>query len=348
MYKKRELVDEILDKLKHERIILPEGFELLSPTNPWAMYPDGHYNDPAHPSIEGLLSCLLLENLEMIVKDTPPYEMEFHTLWKKWGQQGYLKSTPIVLEVNNFPVLRIRHDSYLSWYGGYWFQNTRDAYGHGSSGESWGSLVDAMKICKFLTAYYPGWVDCSHALMAAFPLSTCSDKYSFCRALSKYPEVFDEFLQGVDQHLLHTGLPADRSIEGLKATMQETKMCTEISYEFPVICLDQLAALLYISKQSVQLVWSENDQRHSYTINFPLWDDALKMDESTYLTTMWESLAITELILAGFMVTPYFIKPLTQSKIKMMPSSFYDKSDHIRNLDVMSKKFHSIASGSNR
>lgn len=342
MNKKQELVEKVLEKLEKSEVVLTEGSTLRAYANFWDKYPDGHYGDMMEDSIEHLLSRLLEENLEQIANATIPHKTEFSVLWREWGKQGFLKSEPKLLDIGGISTLRIRHDSYLSWFRGYCFQNSCDAYGNGSNGESRKNLQDIMNICKDLLERSSEWATCCHALLLSLPFSACRGKKSFHTALHDYPDAFDALMEQTNKRLMHIQLPDGMTLGGLSTAMLKAWTPSIPFYEFPIVRAGKLFALLRISRRSVQLIWMLDRVRSSFTVNFPVWDDEMSLDENAYYNQMWEGLAVTMLTLAGFMVTEYQITPLEPARTNASSALFHKPDAAIDSLSALSKKLNSI------
>lgn len=342
MNKKQELVEKVLEKLEKSEVVLADGSTLRACANFWDKYPDGHCADMMGDSIEHLLSRLVEENLEQIANTTLPPKTEFSVLWREWGKQGFLKSEPKLLDIGGIPTLRIRHDSYLSWFRGYCFQNSCDAYGNGSNGESGKNLQDVMNICKDLLERSPEWATCCHALLLSFPFSACRGKRSFHTALHDHPEAFDALMEQTNKQLMRIQLPDGMTLGGLSTNMLEEEAAAKVFYEFPIVCAGKLFALLCVSRKSVQLIWMVYRIRNSYTVNFPVWDGEMSLDENDYYTLMWEGLAVTMLTMAGFMVTEYRITPLDPARTNASPALYYNPNTAVDSLSALGKKFSGI------
>lgn len=344
MNKKQELVKKVVDNLERAQVVLGEGEELRAPEGFWRQYPQGHCNDTmVSLSVECLLSCLTNKNLDAIAKLGPPATgVKFSAWWRDLGQTGYLKDDPILMDVDRIPVLRIRHDSYLSWFRGYRFQNSYDAFGNGSNGESWGSMPDAVSMCK--AVLHPDAIDlCANitqeelntfckAVMFSFPFSACRGKSTFYKALQKSPEVFNDFLQQTDDRLMHIGLSKDLSMAKLCEVMSNSEMNSPTCAQFPIIYEEMQVALLSIGETSIQLVWPVCEERHTYTVNFPHWGYEASLDEPVYRATAWKCVATTMLALAGFTVTERYISPVSATKFDSAAPIFYPKGSYIDTL----------------
>ena len=342
MNKKQELVEKVLEKLEKSECVIEEGSALRASVSFWDKYPDGHYADMMDDSVEHLLSRLTEANLGQIANSPIPSKTEFYVLWREWGKQGFLKSKPELMDVGGIPTLRIRHDSYLSWFRGYCFQNSYDAYGNGSNGESRKNLQDVMNICKDLLERSPEWTTCCHTLLLSAPFSACRGKRSFHAALQECPEAFDALMEQTNKRLMHIQLPEGMTLDKLSATMRKETAAATVFYEFPITRAGKLFALLCISRRSVQLIWMLDRVRSSFTVNFPVWDDEMSLDENAYYNQMWEGLAVTMLTLAGFMVTEYQITPLEPARTNASSALFHKPDAAIDSLSALSKKLNSI------
>lgn len=342
MNKKQELVNQVLAKLEKSHVALGAETSLRAPNDFWKQHPNGHYTDMFDYSIECLLSRLTEENLAQLTAADIPADVSFSALWRQWGLKGYLRSTPQLLEFGGVPTLRIRHDSYLSWFRGYCFQNSYDAYGAGSNGESDKDLAAAVDICQYIMRITPKWAQRCHALLLSYPFYACRGKQTFYKALQEHPEAFDQLLLRTDEKLMHVGLPADATLNGLMDYMRTETMRSLIAYEFPIVCNEQQIALLCLGTWSIQLIWVQEHVRNTFTLNFPYWEEEMPLDADTYRILMWAGLSYTMLTLAGFSATEHKIVPLEPTKVFATPPLFYPEATYIDSTETLRHKLREL------
>lgn len=339
MNKKHELVEKVLKVLEDSHVERDAYDSWRAERSFWGEYPDGHYND-LQSSVEGELSCLTVENLEAILDVGVPEEgITYSKLWREWGRAGCFKCVPEVLQLGEVPTLRIRHDSYLSWFRGYRFQNSYDAYGNGSNGESENNLQEAIDLCRNFrdpecSEYSEHMTElelsvfCS-ALILYYPFYACRGKSSFYQAIRNYPEVFDGFMRQTDL-LMRTG--GIHTLYTMREAMASIKVDCPLWQEFSIENKGEQLGLLRLGENAVQLVWSAGGERQSYVLKFPCWMYDSADGDGQYMGDMWSRLAYTMLTLAGFSATEYSIRPCSSEAVTTVTSLFYGEDERVESL----------------
>lgn len=352
MIKKHELVNQVLERLEEANVVQDSYESLRADGFFWEYYPQGHCNN-LDSSVEGELSCLTEENLAAILAlGTPSQGIAYSALWREWGAQGCLRSVPEILNIERVPVLRVRHDSYLSYFRGYRFQNSYDAYGHGSNGESNGDLGRCVDICMRLNHpdFLAGCNDIMEdelavlctALVYSYPFEACRGKAAFYKALQNNPEIFDKFMGDTATSSMHITLDNRVTLSVLREKMTKETPSGILMLELPVMDNDNQIATLRLYSTAVQIGWRSNGEYHAYTLRFPQFNYELDEDENKFIDYMWDRLCITLLTLAGFIPNERRIVPQLNMKCDVNPHPFAPDIDCIHGMAEARKRFHTI------
>lgn len=342
MNRKQEMVSALTRRISAAGLELSVGEACFADNHYWERYPDGHCDSFITPSIEAHLACLVDSTLESLVKDDSIERCKtWPELWSTWGNKGLLKSPPELLHVKGVPILRIRHDSYLTCVGKNIFINHRDAYGNGNNGVSCGDLSQTIRAISLPTHVGLSWDSAKRedwyrenvlfrkAMVLRYPFEACSSLRTFHTLLSDSPEVFDQFITETDDSILCCNL--DRSFglddmqDGMRATVD--KECAK----FVVALLArgsaglQVFAILRYSMGGVTLRWSEQGVLRNLCVSIPVWDAATYMEElrcadmdldkmvqlseREYYRQCWCSLSLTLMTMAGIQYSAFWINP---------------------------------------
>lgn len=365
MNKKRELVNTILDAVEAANVKLPEeaGFALdagyklgcADPDRYWKRNPNGHSREDA-TCIEQLLACLDEHSLEDILASGGiPEGIEWNDLWRTWGAVGCFQCVPTIIEDDErIPVLRIRHDSYLSWFRGYAFQNSCDLRANGSNGASNSDLELAVKCvtCPWWdtdeekAAWESKHALFRKALILSYPICAAGNQQSFYKCLQSYPEVFEDFIARTDKRCLHLDLDTSLTLEKMRAEAAATKFEGPIVEELALVRDDGYGVILRYNTKCVSVSWSEDGENHSLCIHIPEWDKEVYMGELDDIGDMncgqypnypsmqydllccWTGLTITLLALMGGQISYHYwvpTKKLAAKMDKILPSFFSDE-----------------------
>lgn len=346
MNKKRELVSKVIEALEKAHVVLDDGIDLRAAGYFWRQYPQGHCNDMAVPSVEGALSCLTVENLEAILAlESPKDGITYGELWKEWGRQGCFKCNWEILPLPEVPVLRIRHDSYLSYFRGYRFQNSYDAYGNGSNGESNGDLQQCVDFCRRVT--HRDFLEECHdmtqeeiavlctGLVYSYPFEACRGKTTFYKALQNNPAVFDRFMLDAAYLGMRLRLDSRVTLGALRRKMAEASPRGTFELELPIVDDGNQIASLRLYSEAVQLRWRRDGEYHAYTLCFPKYTYELADSEEALCYYMWDRLSITLFTLAGFAPNRGRIMLQHGVKCDTNPNPFAPATDCIGSLDEL-------------
>lgn len=362
MSKKRILVNDLISRLETGGAILPDNMITEAQAGFWDEYPDGHFYDPANPRLECYLSRLTKENLDTILSDTGIEPgVDFWTLWRQWGRKFYLRSDPVILHNGDEPVLRIRHDSYIQPFGTQGFQNGQDLYGHiFSSSRSALTMAEAMAAITMpletggLTEQM--WNDtCKlfrRVMLMSFPFEAAGKNTSFHKALHRWPQVFDKFLDEVDSNILHLNI-GGMEMHDVYHQIQMQELRDE-ELVLPMVGRtvrktggynDVVFASLHYSTTGVSLTWRANNYDECYTVTFPEWDceayveELNKLDlrlqkprglcEQMYIYQCWMRLSISLLTLMGIGVADEWCPATTYGGMYCAPPALFKQKDLI-------------------
>lgn len=349
MNRKQDMVKELVERI-NASIALPEDLPLWAEKDFWEKYPDGHCDDFANPTVEGQLSCLTVESLErLMLNDCVSISTSWTDLWRHWGEQGYLKTAPYIMDNSRLHVLRLRHDSYLHLWRQNGFQNSYDAYGHGDNGQSAMDMQEAIRaitLSEYAKRYEnDGESDAAwnaenrvfrKAMIMRYMFEACSKHQTFVRHLQSYPEVFDRFIAEVDARALELSLDKDLTLRTIKELCQKEEatgnQCLYLALTQRHHCDETVFAGLTLNTTSVCLRWVNGKEDCKYTINFPAWDcvayqeeredcgDNQMLSEKEYIAACWRGLSLFLLSLAG---TRYSYEWFSHSSAQNTPAHMF-------------------------
>lgn len=304
MNKKHEMVEMILNRIDQLGIMYDEEIgcgetKLRADDKFWERYPQGYHYPNFDATVEEKLSCLSERSLNKILSsDHMKPHMTFGDVWHSWGRAGYFKDKPELLDLGtSWPILRLRHDCYLTWFRDAGFQNSCDAYFNGSNGASamdFGIARRAMSItpCNDLFWEKDGeerdpdvaeaewnekWAMFRKAMFLSYPAQAACGKSVFQKVLSDEPELFEEFITLTDKQCAHMNLDPAMTLKRMKELAREIKFEWPAVAEIPMITRNSTAdgfdiyAMLRLSEHQVSLMWSVEGKQNQYTIPFPEW-----------------------------------------------------------------------------
>jgi len=318
---KQQLVNQVMDRLVEAGIDfgqceLQQGEDTTSKlaSVPWQMCPEGYYNPM--DTVDGQLSTLEIEELKAILADKTTWDSgtSFAAVWNYWSDSSYVKDAPKLLDILGAPVLKLQHDSYLVLTRGEEFQVSKDAYGHITVGAS--SLPLKGALCLF-----GDWMEWAENYGgSAFVRGACTliilgyiceagqGIKVFHKVLANCPELFDEFIRGLDGECWNLGLRDGFGIASLRSFLMQTKSARESErlLSAHLSSAGRVFATLTYFDDSVQLNWETSAGSKQFVARFPKWDSALfeALSEGypgygEYLGFCWRMLSGALLGLAG-------------------------------------------------
>lgn len=350
MNKKQQMVSELIDRIENAHVQKPNevafGDEMQLRAYPkyWEQFPDGHCR---WHSVETDLACLSEDTLARILADDKIQEgMSWESLWHAWGRASYFNCAPSIIygRDKHVPVLRMRHDCYLSWFRGYRFQMSMDICADGSNGESRylnniesvitapvESIIldDSVDEDTAIDDWNTKWAVFRKALVYSLPFEACAGKRVFTRLLDNNPDMFDEFMTRTDQELMHYHLAEGIGIKQISRACREGSTIRYPLFTIPLLTSGndkpKVCAVLALSEDRVSLTWSVAGKQRRFQLAMPKWDRyayerQLKCldlsedvpsypSESDYYYYCWTALAVVLITLAGAGTGRYIIDP---------------------------------------
>lgn len=327
MSKKQELVKLVLDRLERAGVDCGE-MELYAEEGFWNKHPNGYCFSPLEQSVEAKLSCLTGRNLVSITEDDGiTMGASLADLWSEWGRKGYFKADPEIITFDSIPMLRLRHDSYLSCGGSFVFKNSKDAYSGSNNGSSKAMNID------FITApsgvdedeWNKEWALFRRAMYISYPIEALLGRNTLFSLLDHNPQYFDAFVNRVDSEYTRAGIDGSLTWRQMLKDVEVTDNSWLTDSSLFIASGESNAedgfsvfATLSFGRANVSLYFSDGRGSHQFTVRIPAWmPRSSGVREDYYFYTCWYRLSVTLLTMAHIRCSRNSCAPESDSGIKV-------------------------------
>lgn len=200
-------IKDLVDALTQKQVVFDvEMFDIFaepSDKDPDGFLKESHYEFLQPESFQKIITHIKGE----VVPGTL-----YSDLYKSLVKAGLMKMKPSIIYAGSVPKLMFRRDHFLSWFRGYSFQVSSNAYGQGDLGSSQRTMSWELRVAEYLPEPLQHVIAFSHALEAA-------NMYDdFHELLTTNEELVNEFMRVTnDDEEIYC---KDFSLEAIKGLIQ--------------------------------------------------------------------------------------------------------------------------------